>query len=151
MNLRFFLLSMILLTVMNSCKENKTDRVDKDSTEISADPKILTDTTGINNTLQGIWRESEYPYRQIHFEKNQMKFIEEGVVEEPKFKEFRITRECPYNVNNIISTSPEDIFLVIVDDKSCEKLNIDNNTLKLSGYNISSQSDYTMAFKRVEK
>lgn len=51
---------MILFIVMNTCKENKIDRVDRDTPEISAEQRILTDTTSINNTLQGIWRENEY-------------------------------------------------------------------------------------------
>ncbi len=147
-------MSLILSVLFISCKDSKEheiNRIENDTTETSVDSNIKPDTTGINKSLQGIWREREYPFRQIHFEKNQMKFIEEGVVEEPRFKEFKISRECPFDVKNIVSTSPEDIFLVMVEDESCENLKIENNILNLSGYNFSSQSDYTMAFERVEK
>lgn len=154
MNFKFFFSSLILTILLISCRNSTeqpaTQKFEKNNTTITQDHPIQTDTTGIHKTLQGIWKESEYPYRQLHFENNLVKFTEEGVIEEPMFREFKILRECPFDVNNIKTTRPEDIFLVVIDEGTCERLRIANNFLSLSGFNISTQTEYSMAFEKVE-
>lgn len=157
MKLKTLALGLLFITLLLSCKNDKeasnpenselntTDTSQEFGSELS---KI--DRDAIIRDLQGNWKESQYPFRLAQFRDSVVKFIEEGVVEEPKFQEYQISKECPFEVNNIKNVEPDDIILVMVEAGTCEKLQISKNTLTLSGFNAHTESDYRIVYERVE-
>ena len=157
MNFKIYAASLLFTLMLFSCK-NGEDNVTLEDIEIND-----ADTAGemsnelsaferetIIENLQGKWKETEYPFREVHFEKATVKFIEEGVAEEPAFQEYSISKDCPFEVNNIKNATANDIFLVMSDAGTCEIINVSNDTLKLSGFNVSSNSDYHIIYKKME-
>lgn len=147
--------ALLITMILFSCN-NRTEDANKKDIEIkSADtiqapgidfPPVNRDS--IVKLLQGEWKETEYPFRFAHFKNATVRFIEEGVKAEPTYKEYNISPNCPYPADNIKTTSPDDMFLVMVAAGSCEKLNISNDTLILSGFNSSTNSNYNIVYKK---
>ena len=156
MEIKFHVFRLLFTVILISCNDGNQDVVVKDvvledtetTTEINIDVSANRDS--IIKNLQGKWRESEYPYRVAHFENTTVKFIEEGVVEEPTFREYTISNECPFQVNNIKNAGDDDIFLVIAEARTCEIIKVSDSTLTLSGFNISSNSNYSIVYKKME-
>lgn len=109
------------------------------------------DSDSIFEKLQGEWKEIEYPFRRAHFKNSTVKFIEEGVVEEPTFQEFKISKDCPFEVNNRKNASSNDIFLVMAQARTCEIIKVPNDSLILSGFNVSTNSDYNIIYRKVDQ
>ncbi|HBY68072.1 MAG TPA: hypothetical protein DEG69_10120 [Flavobacteriaceae bacterium] len=159
MKLKMYI-SLILVTILISSCKNKTEEPTgqpskKDTINTKVIKAELEDVSQENNhvimkKLQGEWKEAEYPYRRVIFKKETVKFMEEGMAEDPQFKPYKISNKCPFNVNNIKQHTNRDTILVLVEDERCEKLNISNNTLKLSGFNTATSNDYTILYERVE-
>lgn len=145
-----YLMLFIFTVSIFSCKDGtsgskpgNTERK-KGSTEKTAISKI--DPGQIAESLQGEWKEPEYPFRRAEFKNYKVKFTEEGVVEEPQFKEFEVLSDCPFETKNIRSNRSNDVFLIIKDDERCEKLNVSNDSLTLSGFNSTINSDYQILY-----
>ncbi|HSN59315.1 MAG TPA: hypothetical protein VLR49_00155 [Ferruginibacter sp.] len=147
------LLSMMLLSCNNNKEDSNTENIDTKKTEpaslINNDISAI-ERDSIFKILQGKWKESEYPFRQVQFTNTSVKFIEEGVQAEPTFKEYNISRNCPYKVNNIKNAGTNEMFLVMVEAGTCEILKTSNNTLTLSGFNVSTNSGYNIIYKKLE-
>jgi hypothetical protein len=146
-------LSTIILSCNNSNEETSTNNAEIVTTGTSAEIKNEKSEAGRNRIiteLEGEWKELTYPFRVAHFKDSTVKFIEEGVLEEPKFKEYQILNECPYEVNNIKNATPNDIFLVMVKDRTCEILKLSNDTLTLNGFSVNTNGDYNIFYKKVK-
>ena len=157
MKIKIYALSLLLTMMLYSCKNGEKDVILKDIEINEADTsRVMTneispvDRDNIIESIQGKWKETEYPFREAHFENTTVKFIEEGVAEEPAFLEYNISKECPFQVNNIKNAGADDIFLVIAETSTCEILKVTVNTLTLSGFNVSSNDDYHIIYKKVE-
>lgn len=149
-----FLLTNLLLSCKNVKEESGTYNPEINTTETSQDleNEISTgDREVIIKKLQGDWKEPEYPFRVAQFNDTLVKFIEEGVVEEPEFQEYKISTACPFEVNNIKNVAPDDIILVLVEAGTCEKLQVSNNTLILSGFSVNTGSEYRIVYKKWNK
>jgi PBP1b-binding outer membrane lipoprotein LpoB len=147
------LLTIFLISCSDTKKEPEAKIPEFDNKEASQQKKSVTtliDSTGMINKLQGKWKESEYPFRAAHFINTTVKFNEEGAEREPTFREFKISKNCPFEVNNIKNAQSEDVFLVIIEAKSCEILKVSNTTLTLSGFNISNGQDYKLVYSKME-
>ncbi|UJH91400.1 hypothetical protein LZ575_01030 [Antarcticibacterium sp. 1MA-6-2] len=147
------LIAVLLFSCKNGSDNSPTDTQDTDTITNSQEAENLLSPQireEIIEKLQGSWRESEYPFRVAHFKDSLVKFIEEGVVEEPVFEEFKVENKCPFNVNNIKTVKPDDIILVMVEAGKCDKLRISNNTLVLSGFSTNTKSDYNIVYEKVE-
>lgn len=157
MKLKIFALGFVLSSLVLSCKNDKEEsnaenselNTTETSQKLKSEPSKI-DWNAIVRDLQGNWKEQEYPFRLAQFKDTLVKFIEEGVVEEPKFQEYKISKECPFEVNNIKNVEPDDIILVMVEAGTCKKLQISNNTLILSGFNVHTESDYRIVYEKVE-
>jgi hypothetical protein len=147
------LLAIFLTSCSNTKKEADAKSPESNRKETSSEKKsviAIIDSAGIIKRLQGKWKESQYPFRVAHFKNTTVKFIEEGTEEEPAFREFEISKTCPFDVNNLKNARSQDMFLVIAETKSCEILKVLNNTLTLSGFNVSSGKDYKIVYSKVE-
>lgn len=156
MNLKTSILLCFISISIFSCKtknesynsKNNETNIDNNQ-EISANPFSI-DSNKIIKKLQGEWKEVNYPYRRAEFNKYTVKFTEEGTQENPRFKVFKISNECPFNVNNIKDLKPDSIILSLNEDQRCEKLAIYNDTLTLSGFSTNANDDYHIIYKKVE-
>ena len=157
MKFKFCALSLLFAMMLFSCKNNEGDvtlediEVNESDTarEINNDNAVIN-SDSIIKKLKGKWKENEYPFREVHFENTKVKFIEEGVAAESAFREYTISKDCPFEVNNIKNAGGDDIFLVIAETSTCEIINVSNDTLTLNGFNVSSNSDYHIIYKRME-
>lgn len=154
--MRLKLLALVsLTTILISCKEVK------ELEPVIENPELNTKTSpGVENEspvvdqevlikkLQGNWREPEYPFRVIVFQDSFVKFLEEGIVEKPRFQKYKISGNCLFEVNNINKIGPDDLFLVLVENKRCEKLKVFNDTLTLSGFNVNTGTEYQIVYRR---
>jgi len=117
--------------------------------------EINNDNAAINSDilskLTGQMERNRYPFRQAHFENTKVKFIEEGIADEPAFVEYTISKDCPFEVNKIKNDGVDDIFLVIPGTSTCEILKVSNDTLTLAGFNVSSNNDYHIIYKKQNK
>jgi len=94
MKLNKYAFILLMLTLLLSCKEKEnnesiSNQNNSQTKEIQIEndsPSI--DTTEIIKKLQGMWKEAEYPYRRAQFRNSTVKFVEEGVPENPAFKKF---------------------------------------------------------------
>lgn len=106
------------------------------------------DKTEFINDLQGIWKETAYPFRKAEFKDSEVKFTEEGITEKPQFKTFEISQECSFENNNIRDVSLYELIIRIPEDERCEKIKISNDSLILSGYNVASENDYHIVYMK---
>lgn len=148
-----FLLTMLLLSCRNSGEGSNTENSDLDTTV--SPPEVDNGISGrereaIIEKLQGTWKEPEYPFGVAQFNDTVVKFIEEGVVEAPQFREYQISTECPIQVNNIRTNKPDDLILVVVETGICEKLQLSNDTLILSGFSVHTGEDYSRVYTKTE-
>lgn len=111
---------------------------------------IKIDRDAIIRGLQGSWKEPEYPFRLAQFKDTLVKFTEEGVVEEPEFRQFRILSHCPYDVTNIKNVKPDEFILVMPEAGTCEKLQLSSNTFTLSGYSAHTEREYSIIYEKVD-
>tara|TARA_R110002020_G_scaffold274311_4_gene489432 strand:+ start:4783 stop:5256 length:474 start_codon:yes stop_codon:yes gene_type:complete len=148
---------LILITVLafsckNKTEESKLETSEKNNLstpieEKSQEPSDLNSEDFIEK-LQGEWREPEYPFRRAEFKNSTVKFIEEGIVEEPRFIKFQISDTCPFDSESkdIDSTDP---FIVMLEDETCQRIKISNDTLNLSGFSTNTNSAYHIIYKKI--
>ena len=152
-----YILLIIFTVLIISCKESNSESNtgNSENTEIKNEgtEPVISEIASQNiiENLQGEWKEPEYPFRMAEFKNATVKFTEEGVAEKPGFQEFKILSRCPFDTNNIKTTKAGDIFIVIAEDKRCEKLKISNDTLTLMGFNISTNSEYQIYYKKLSE
>ena len=156
MNFRFCALGIFITAILISCNNSQETSDTKSSAITNTDTSLeinknetVTDSNQIIENLQGEWKEPEYPFRRAQFKNTRVKFIEEGLEEEPAFKEYKILKECPYEVNNIKNANPDDVFLVMIKDKTCEIIKISNDNLTLSGYSSNTNNNYKIVYKKM--
>lgn len=157
MNFRIFSIGFLFILLLFSCRntgeESYSDNSEKISTGTPQDFQneiSSTEREAMINELQGTWKEPEYPFGEAQFRDTLVKFIEEGVVEAPRFRQYRLSRECPFEVNNIKNTVPDDVILVVAGAETCEKLAISNDTLTLSGFSAHTGEDYSRIYLKEE-
>ena len=155
-NICLILITLLVLSCKNKTEEpnlkiSEENEVSTTNPETSQKAKI--NSSAVNSTemierLQGEWREPEYPFRRAEFENSTVKFTEEGLVEEPKFEEFEISEQCHFDseAEDIKSTDP---FIVMLDDKTCQRIKISNDTLTFSGFSSNTNSTYHITYKKV--
>ena len=148
-----FLFVIMLVVACNNGNDKGADEIPavpgKTTATQTKNQTKATDTDSIIAKLQGAWKEPEYPFRLAEFKDSMVKFTEEGVIEPPAFKEFRIAQECAFEVNNLKNAKPDDLFLVMPKAKTCDIIKVYNDTLTLSGFNTSSNSNYTITYTKV--
>ncbi len=154
---KVYVLGFLLILIFNSCNNESegTDVKDpglksKDTTAEMKNEVTTKEHDLIIKKLQGNWKETEYPFRTAQFKNTTVKFTEEGVAAEPAFREFRISQDCPFKVNNIKNARTNDLFLVMAEAGTCEILMVSNDTLTLSGFNESSNSEYKIIYSKLE-
>ena len=145
--MRSSVIILIFFFILLSCKDEQQDTSTERPEEL--EESIQASATAIMS-LQGKWREPKYPFRQVHFRESTVKFIEEGVAEAPAFRKFRIAKECPFEVNNLKNLGPEDKVLVLEEAGACEKFEVSEDLLILSGHNVSTGRDYDIVYERME-
>lgn len=157
MKFKFCALSLLFAMMLFSCKNNEGDVTleDIEVNESDTAREINNDNAAINSdsiikNLQGKWKETEYPFREVHFENTKVKFNEEGVAEETVFRKYSISKDCPFEVNNLKNAGEDDIFLVMEEARTCEIIKVTDSTLTLSGFNVSSNSDYNIVYKKLK-
>ena len=155
MKLNICSLSILAAFLFYSCKNGEQSSTpnselnNSDTSQVSSNESIQERTVNIQNLL-GKWKEIEYPFRLLHFTDSTVKLTEEGVVEAPRFKAYKISNTCPFEVNNIKNTKSDDNFLVMTQDSTCEIIKLSNDTLTLSGYSTHTNSDYKIYFGKIE-
>jgi len=157
MKFKFCALSLLFAMMLFSCKNNEGDVTleDIEVNELDTAREINNDNAAINSdsiikNLQGKWKETEYSFREVHFENTKVKFNEEGVAEETVFRKYSISKDCPFEVNNLKNAGEDDIFLVMEEARTCEIIKVTDSTLTLSGFNVSSNSDYNIVYKKLK-
>ena|SRR5690606_6652698 len=157
MKFKFCALSLLFAMMLFSCKNNEGDVTIEDIEVNESDTarEINNDNAAINSdsiikNLQGKWKETEYSFREVHFENTKVKFNEEGVAEETVFRKYSISKDCPFEVNNLKNAGEDDIFLVMEEARTCEIIKVTDSTLTLSGFNVSSNSDYNIVYKKLK-
>lgn len=146
--------TLLLISCKNKKEENSSNPTDVPQETIETTEKSEQEISSLKKEemltrLQGQWKQQEYPFNTIEFKDTTVKFIEEGAMEAPVFNEYTILNKCPFEVNNIKSTLPEDLFLVLVEDKRCEKISVLNDTLRLRGFSTNTNSEYQIIYKKV--
>ena len=148
-----FLLIVLIFSCNNGNKEaDKQNTVSNDKTPVAENKSEISafDRDSMMKELQGEWKEIQYPFRVAHFKDTTVKFIEEGVIAPPAFKEFKLSQHCPFEVNNLKNAKPSAIFLVMPEAKTCDIITVANDTLALSGFNVSSNENYRIVYTKVE-
>lgn len=155
-NLSLWILSTLLIV---SCKapaadttseKSKVDTTKKEVLEVTDIEISNMDTLALIQSLQGVWREPEYPFNRAEFKNTTVRMVEEGVAEASVFRPFTISHQCPYDVSNMEKNHPTDTILVFNGIDRCEKLCLSQDTLILSGYNTHTQSMYRIDYVRVQ-
>ncbi len=117
-------------------KESKWDNSDGIPISVDAKEENVLNFDSLVDKLQGEWKEPKYPFRRVIFKNNQVKFIEEGVIEPPKFREYQLANSC----GEYKSKTSKNIYFYISGKKRCEVIEIIADSLKISGagqdYNI---------------
>ena len=153
MKFKVHYLGLLLTFFLISCSNTKKE-ANAEISELTAQEEksttAISDSASIIKKLQGKWKESEYPFRMAHFKNTTVEFIEEGTDTEPTFREFKISKHCPFVVNNLKNVQSGDIFLITVEAKACEILKVSDTTLTLSGFNVSSGHDYNIVYNKME-
>lgn len=153
---RSIVLSVILTIMLVACTSNteggnrENIKIDSAGSPVENESEVSIDTASIIQKLQGEWKETVYPFRRAHFQESKVKFTEEGIAEQPSFREYKISDKCTFEVNNTKNAKPSDIFLVLVETKACEILNISKDTLILSGFSANTNTDYKIIYQRVQ-
>lgn len=130
--------------------ESKTDPTENDILEVTGIEIPDIDTLALIQSMQGEWREPEYPFNRVEFKNTTVRMVEEGEAEPSVFRPFSISHHCPYDVSNMVESQVTDTILVIEGANRCEKLSFFQDSLILSGYNPHSQSIYRIDYIRVQ-
>jgi len=132
-------------------KKDKTVVVSAEE-PITTEPKeILTEEENdsvqiMTDALQGVWKRTTYPYGELVFRPNQVKFIDgEGAANPAAFEPFEISETCPYDTVKL-GAPLNGLYLIREIYKTCEVIRIENDTLKMSN----SKMDYTIPYVRKE-
>lgn len=158
MKLKSFLI--ILLVLIISCKtqnkESELPKIEQNEIEREGEQETIMDTIIIDKIiiieqLQGKWKEIEYPYRTAEFISSTVKFVEEGTENKPEFEKFEISKDCPFDNNNIRGIKSVDVILNLPETSRCEKLKISTDTLTLSGFSSNSNKDYTIIYLKLKQ
>lgn len=158
MKLSMFSLLIFLLSLIISCtNRNKDPEIktnNQDTIVHNDDPNLEIEKSIeknlIINQLQGKWKEIEYPYRSAEFVNSTVKFVEEGTAGNPGFEDFEISENCPFENNNIKDLSSTDIILTLPESSRCEKLQVSNDTLTLSGFSSNTNENYHIVYLRLK-
>ncbi len=152
--LSFIILAFLVISCQNQEKQNElppSDQLEnvKENKKESEIEESKLDESKIINQLQGKWKEIEYPYRTAEFVQSTLKFVEEGIVDEPKFENFELSKTCRFDNNNIVDIKPSDIILTLLESNRCEKLQVSNDTLTLTGFSTNTNEDYFIIYKKI--
>src|SRR5690606_20107174 len=152
--LSFIILAFLVISCQNQEKQNElppSDQLEnvKENKKESEIEESKIDVSKIIDQLQGKWKEIEYPYRTAEFVQSTVKFVEEGIVNEPKFENFELSKTCSFNNNNMIDIKPNDIILTLLESNRCEKLRVSNDTLTLTGFSTNTNEDYFIIYKKI--
>lgn len=152
--LSFIIFTFLVISCQNQEKPNELSNSDqlenvKEDKKESEIEESKLDESKIINQLQGKWKEIEYPFRTAVFVQSTVKFVEEGIVDEPKFENFELSKTCPFNNNNMIDIKPNDIILTLLESNRCEKLRVSNDTLTLTGFSTNTNEDYFIIYKKI--
>ena len=148
-----WLVPVYFLISCNNGEQDVNSKIAESNNKVTNGEKNNIPTIDIDSIiekLEGEWKEIEYPFRRAHFKNSTVKFIEEGVVEEPTFREFKISKDCPFEVNNLKNASSNDIFLVMAQARTCEIIKVSNDSLILSGFSVNTNSDYKIIYRKVD-
>lgn len=108
------------------------------------------DKTNIIDQLQGKWKENEYPYRTVEFVSSRVKFLEEGTQNKPEFEKFELSEDCQFDNNNIRDIKSSDLILSLSENKRCEKIEVSDDTLTLSGFSTNTNEDYHIIYRKIK-
>lgn len=134
-----------------------TDTSSSDSNSINTDTVILNSDKANQNqqetplqssefaefkaALQGSWKRVDYPFGTVEFDKNQVKFTAgEGAVEPAVFEDFKISDECPDNIDADASALAYDF--LVVDGKRCNPIRLNDNKLSLTFVGADKATEY---------
>lgn len=139
------LVLVIILAFITACEEKKdlSGEINTNEIEEIQQDSSQADTNLLIEELQGSWREPEYPFRRAEFKDSTVKFTEEGVIEPPTFKPYKISNECPFLSN---SPANDETYFVNPENEICEKISVRDDTLTFKGV----ESDYTIVYERME-
>lgn len=153
---KFICLFAIGLSLVGCKNSNeKTELSSKVSVEepITTEPKeVLTEAENdsikiMTDELQGVWKRTTYPYDELVFRPNQVKFIQgEGAAEPAVFEPLEISGTCPFETVRL-GAPLSGLYIIREKYKTCEVIRIENDTLKLSN----AKMDYTIPYVRKEQ
>ncbi|WP_027377923.1 hypothetical protein [Kaistella palustris] len=132
-------------TVEQSDQNKVVENTDRDT----EDQGLETEKITLAKSLQGKWKEVEYPFRTVEFQNSTVKFVEEGTANDPKFEKYELGTQCPYENTNI-KAGNEKMLLILPEKRVCEQIDLSNDTLTLSGYSTNTNSDYKILYVRAK-
>lgn len=149
-------LALLIISCKNHNKENEMHDSNHDETITETIPETKIEESEIDQTkiieqLQGKWKEIEYPYRTAEFVDSTVIFIEEGTQNKPIVQQFELSRDCPFENNNIRDLKSDDLILSLPETTRCEKLIVSNDTLTLNGFSTNTNKDYTITYLKLKK
>ncbi|QQX77161.1 MULTISPECIES: hypothetical protein [Aequorivita] len=149
MKLKKIAILLLLTAIIVSCKNKKEESKETETpiTETTTPETVMRDTVAIIENLQGKWKEAEYPYRTAEFKGAEVKFVEEGVVEPPKFEAYQIATTCPARQESANKIAPELVYFYLPENKLCQKISVADGKLTLSG----TTQDYRIVYERVKE
>lgn len=159
MKMRIFLGGIYTILALGSCINDASDQSSETKDENSTGDESIEvvgidipdlDTVKLIQLLQGVWRDTEYPYNRAEFQQSTLKMVEEGVAEPARFQSFTLGHRCPHDVPNMEKIQLNDTILIWEESDRCEKLTIRSDTLTLSGYNAHSETMYSMDYVRIQ-
>ncbi|WP_068593520.1 hypothetical protein [Cochleicola gelatinilyticus] len=145
---------ILLILLMCACNEKASEkRVNTLETTSEATPLKNSETptgkvnaTQIQKQLQGVWKEAEYPFRKVEFKDWMVKLTEEGVSGSSTFETYALAGSCRFANTNIKDVTPTTLLLTLTESERCEKMNLTDTTLTLSGFNTSSNANYEIVY-----
>ena len=148
MKLPNFIIVALLAVTLFSCKDKENELTDTETetpaAETTVPETVSIDTGTLIENLQGKWKEAEYPYRTAEFKGAEVKFVEEGVVDPPKFEAYQVATTCPGMEENANNSTPDAVYFYLPQNKLCQKISVDDETLTLSG----TTQDYKIVYQK---
>ena len=107
---------------------------DQKFTRCTEPPSWYTDNTDASeylSALQGTWKRQSYPYGEIIFEEDRVKFATgEGLPEPAEFQPYRIDRTCPDRELFSVSAEAYD-FALVTRSEYCDAIDLDGDSFTI--------------------
>ncbi len=122
--------------LFNSCKKEVADSMTYKTEEIEIDRleeiENTEDITKFLTELQGTWKRVDYPFSTLTYKESKQKLISEGMVEEPRFLDFEISKNCKYADEANVMLEPNEFIQITPTFEACELIKVYGDTLQIA-------------------